>query len=317
MRKILVPLFMATCAVTACSKKETSLLKEPSLHLISGTDSTLGDGMLEFNSMAEYELFLDDSAVRATVISSTAYSPLSNITNSLATLRGDTSVATETAYNSHPNLADTLYEDRGLLLEILNQYKMVGMGDYYVKVDLQQEKVFTILKTIPESINTLRTATISTPNITHYPLDEEVVPIIFNLVTCFQPWAGREQDGDPIACDSYIRSKCNIEYQTAGIYFSLLGKIKNQKRKRLNWWADYANPNSYISYVSYDYKVRCGFRDASGFIPVINSHAKYTLSENNSKYKFRPYGGMRALRNYYFSMTTEGCGGTLTWTISY
>lgn len=315
MRRFLMPFLLVSSTFVACTKNELRDSDSPNLRTISGSDSTLVDGMLNFSTITEYESFLDDSTIRASVTGATGYIPLSSITNTLAAFRADTSLAAETSFYSHPRLADTIYEDCGLLLDILNQHKMVGMGDYYVKIDLEQEKALVILKTVPEAINTLKTATGSTPNVTSYSLEEELVPIIFNLLTCFERWAIRDPEGDRIHCSSTIRSNYDVRYGKYGVYFELYASIKNQQKRRANWWADYLNPYSSISYASWDYEVRCGYSSRFGLVPSSDGTGRYKISENGSKLRYTAYHGMKALKRYDFSATTEGCGGTIVWNI--
>src|SRR5690606_36701981 len=102
--------------------------------------------------------------------------------------------STGEAYLSSPNSADTIYEDYGRLLNVLNEDKIIKLNDHFVKVDLQKERVYTINSKVENAYSILRD-NVSNDSLKSYPTYEDVGSILFGMrIFCQDPVAEIEAD---------------------------------------------------------------------------------------------------------------------------
>ncbi|MBB6330590.1 hypothetical protein HNP24_001540 [Chryseobacterium sediminis] len=263
--------------------------------------------MLYFATLDEYENFFNNSDFANLKIETTDYSPLRNTIEEINKL-----VDSDTPnIDTNPIMEDAIYDNYGLLLDILNQKKLVRLGNYIVRVDLANNAVYTIPFDTPDAVNTI----LNKPEnefITQYDNNTELVPILFNLFSCNDRWAIHKKeklDDDRVNCSNRKRTKKELTYQAAGIYFSIVGEAKGQK-KVLIWVADnYQYPD--ISYFSYTLKKRCGSSESWGGDPDSWSGSLAWSSDGN-KATFRPYQSTYALKEYNVYANIVGCRGTHT-----
>lgn len=262
--------------------------------------------MLNFPTIDDYDSFFNDTTYQARIIASSNYSPLRNSIDALDALAeaGDSA-----GYYGSPYLADTLYEDYGLLLDIVNEKKLVRLGNYIVRVDLPTDQVFTIAASYPNAVDTILTNTANAA-VTTYSRDEQLVDILFLLMKgCKDKYAANQKQKIEAKCSSKKRTKKELTYQTAGIYFSVVAEMKSQKKSWGIWWSDAQYPQ--ISNVNFYYKFRCGNTYQYSGVPPVGLPSN-TYITNSSKATFRPFQGPYALTTYNLYAKMGLCGGTQT-----
>ena len=239
------------------------------------------------------------------------FKSLKSVLENLESLKGVDS--TGEAYLSSPNIADTIYEDYGRLLDVLNEDKIIKLNDHFVKVDLQKERVYTINSKVENAYSILRD-NVSNDSLKSYPTYEDVGLILFGMrIFCQDPVAEREavrvKDNN---CSSNYRTKKKVVYQKAGIYFSLLAKAKNEQKHwySLGIWHNWSGSTTPLLYMNMYFKQRCGTEwgwwqgDAQNWY-----HSNVAYSGNAIAATFRPYQSTRALTKYFFSASIHGnCG---------
>lgn len=312
MKKVLLPLSILALTFAACSKKET--VTNSAIVAISSDETTDTDAMLSFETLAEYEAFFIDESVRVDKLDATLYTPLYTVTDQLELLKADTTEAAYTMFYDSPNLSDTLYFDSGLLLTILNQNKMVGLGDYYVKVDATTETVYAIEKTEPDALNIIKNEALTSDAVLKLPFEADAALILFNI-GCADPTAGTNSAGTRVISGKKATDYYGA-YQTFGIYHSLMAKVHNEKKYLWNWWDD-KNGSGSIRYVNYYYQVRCGRTENYSGNPLpSHTDTRWVHIINRNIVKCRVYEGATRLANYFYEWHTTGVGGYLTWSIS-
>lgn len=295
-----VTLLAVACVLTlvACKKdvaKTTSTIK-------SKSSARIGPPIFAtFDSLDVYEAFLN--AAPGTPISGLpqGYISMKSIIDEMEWQKEhDTD-----AYFANPRLADSIYEGYGKLLDVLNEDKIVNLYGNLVRIDLHNNLVYSIPSTTTASYDLL----LQNPthnSITQYTTNDEVARILAGIGGCNEPSAVRDKDLTDNNCTSNIRTKKEVRYQNAGIFFSLVAEAKNQKRWLRVWWAHAGfTPGLNMKMI---WKPRC--RDASGYYNGwASTWSGPGYSGDNKQATFRPYSSTIALTSYSFGSTISGtCG---------
>lgn len=206
------------------------------------------------------------------------------------------------------------YKAFGLLSDILNSDKVVIIGNWIVKVDLQNERGLLLNTSFSSQYNDILNDNLSNTNIKVVGLDQEGMEYIDSLDggTYARCTAARRtaREGFMYA-NSRKRLDAKVVYQRALIYFSLQAKGKCQKRFLGIWWNDGAG-NAYMSNIDYRY-AKC---DGAGFgfsgdpcnsVPGQGCLAGY---QQGSITDYRPYQGSTGLPSYYYSVNFAGTHGS-------
>ncbi len=265
--------------------------------------------MLNFPTMNDYDSFFSNATFRNSKIATSAYAPLRNRIDELNRIAV---LEDSLAWVSSPYLADTIYDNYDLLLDILNEKKLVQLGAYIVRVDLQANTVYTIPASTPHATNIILTNTNHTL-IKKYNPEQELTHQIF-AKPCGDKFAKIDKDKRFSLCSSKIRTKKELTYQAAGIYFSIVTEVKSEKKSWGIWWND-NNVYPQISNVNFYYKIRCGQTYSVNGTPPVGFPPNSYLT-NGHKASFRPYQGITAISSYSLYSTIGYCGGMETLHIS-
>ncbi|MCP1300458.1 hypothetical protein NK356_14880 [Chryseobacterium sp. S0630] len=296
----------------ACQKSiediNDSSVEKKNITNVQKTINASPEKMLYFATLDEYENFFNNPEFANLKIETTDYSPLRNTIEEINKLMD----SEDPNMDTNPIMEDAIYDNYGLLLDILNQKKLVRLGNYIVRVDLANNTVYTIPSDTPDAVNTILNKS-GNEFITQYDNNTELVPILFNLLGCNDRWAIHKKeklDNESVRCSNKKRTKKELTYQAAGIYFSIVGEAKGQKKPFLIWVADnYQYPD--ISYFSYTLKKRCGSSESWGGDPD-SWTGSLAWSSDGNKATFRPYQSTHALKEYNVYANIVGCGGTHT-----
>ncbi len=136
--------------------------------------------------------------------------------------------------------SDTLYEDYGILPEILNEDKIVKIGKHLIKVDLHSETVAVLPVSYEDQYDDLVKNNFDNENIMLFSTEDEVLELLENesigtinakLMGCDADKADYDKDDDKSSVRKRKRLVAKVVYQKAGIYFSLLAKGKTQRKR--------------------------------------------------------------------------------------
>ncbi|WP_223609225.1 hypothetical protein [Chryseobacterium sp. OSA05B] len=267
--------------------------------------------MLKFETLDSYENFFENADFANQIKETTDYSPLRNTIDEINHL----SESEDPELENNPIMKDAIYENYGLLLDILNQKKLVQLGNYIVRVDLANDKIYTISRTIPNAVDIILNNPTDESVVTSHSPNTELVSYVFNFIGCNDRWANKRQEkldesNQGVHCTkNRKRTKKELTYQSAGIYFSIVGEAKGQKRT-LIWFSDNSQYPD-ISYFSYTFKRRCGGSEYWGGDPDSWGNS-IAWSHDGNKATFRPYQSTYALKEFNVYANIVGCGGTHT-----
>ena len=102
------------------------------------------NGTVHFPTIADYEYFVENPESRTAITSFTA-------SRGISTMKGQY-LAAETQMGAIPAEAEDMPE---FLQEVLNADKIVAIGSFYVKIDLQNQRVLAIQSNVDGSYNSL------------------------------------------------------------------------------------------------------------------------------------------------------------------
>ncbi|HGJ67209.1 TPA: hypothetical protein ENS27_17755 [bacterium] len=135
------------------------------------------------------------------------------------------------------NSADSLYDP--FLLEILNEDKIVEIGEWIIKVDMPNNKVFALHINDSVYINDLKDNQ-SNEKIYTFAPDQEVLKILNDSIKpglksttgifCGARYASSDYDKDDELYGDRYRLKCRLEYNKFGILFTIVAEVTNQTR---------------------------------------------------------------------------------------
>lgn len=256
-----------------------------------------------FDSLDAYEAFLNAAPATPIIGLPQGYISMKSITDEMEWQKEhDTD-----AYFANPRLADSIYEGYGKLLDVLNEDKIVNLYGNLVRIDLHNNMVYSIPSTTTASYDLL----LQNPthnSITQYTTDEEVARTLAGISGCNDRTAKKDKRSFDNNCTNNIRTKKEVTYQKAGIFFSLVAEGKNQKRWARVWWAH--SGYGIGMYMVMQWKPRC--RDGSGYYSGSASSygpGHYSVTHTNKQVTFRPYSSTIALSTYKYGATISGtCG---------
>ena len=214
----------------------------------------------------------------------------------------------------------TLSEPETELLEndflsaILNEDRIVAIGNYYYKIDMTNSKVYALSKKNKASFADFKNGNTANTDVLEFSINDDVLMIIQameeeGLTTtpsgrtqwkikwpCFSGGyafgnkdSGYDYPAPPI--NPSYRMDNKLVYQQLGIYYSLQSKTKSESFIESSWKAA-ADPNQKIEVIELRWKERCG---GEGGAPIIirDGDAEDALN-------YRPYESTRSLQWYTF-----------------
>lgn len=285
-------------------------------------DLTVENGMLKFSTLVVYEQYADNTLDRNNI---------TNATSSLMTLAKQSPVS-PVDEGADAIEEDTLYPE--FLKTILNTDKIFGIGNFFVKIDLENHRALVIAANASNAYNTLVTNNTADAGVLLFNDDEDdAIDVLdavskgdltvnqFNTATEAQrlswPWNSCSGAGRHTAkVDDYWsivpNESCTqsgqyayfgddkLVYQKAVFYFSLETKAKSRKGCTLR-------PGIFAhSAVHYaDIQIQSQVK----YVKVSHCRREENYSLNNyqhhREYSWRPYEGSKALSKYEM-ITTFG-----------
>ncbi|MCC6186215.1 MAG: hypothetical protein IT256_03590 [Chitinophagaceae bacterium] len=292
--------FMATSIFISCKKDnlQTSSSKK-------GTQNTNRVGepaFATFTNLETYETFLNSAPNTPISGLPSDFISMKSIIDEIEWQKENDSIA----YYTNPNLADSIYESYGKLLDVLNEDKIVNLYGNLVRVDLLNDIVYTIASTTTASYDLL----LQNPNhnsITQYTTNDEVARTLAGISGCNERFAANKKNPGDNNCSNNYRTKKDVTYQKAGIYFSLVAEAKNQRRIAWAWWAySGVKPAMYMSMM---WKPRCETATSWWSGEAGSWYHSPAYSGDGQKATFRPYSSSKALTSYNFGSSIHGnCG---------
>ena len=239
MKKIIL-IFIVGFSFFAC--KQDNLNHEETTASITARNNNLA--VLSFNSVADYQRIFEDKDFLKNKVVNTNFTSLASKLVEYETLKA----AEKSTENVLKQETDSLYTDYGVLTKILNEDRIVKIGENYIKVDLPTEQVLVLNENNASEYEKLVNNDITDSHIMVFSTDEQVLDLLASgskgtvdndvFRRCHDPYA----KGDPCHDFGYNgsrrRVKLKCHYQRAGIYFSLMTKAKTQKRRLGIWWRD-------------------------------------------------------------------------------
>ena len=211
------------------------------------------------------------------------------------------------------------YSATDALAVILNSDKVVVIGNWIVKINLEKEQAFMLNTKFAEEYVDLLQEKTENRNVLTFKLEEEGVEIMKQLdkgtpeaelrLWCGDRYAQRKRDQKFTDVVNRRRLDMKVVYQRLFIVHSLQGKAKTQKRFLRIWWHD-GRGKAQMDYIDLAYDVRC---KKDGFYYTGDPCQTGCLSgySAGSTCKYRPYLGTRSLKNYNYEIhfsSTHGRG---------
>src|SRR5690554_1644950 len=291
---------------TSCKKDHINSMNEDKFSLMS---QSLEKPFLIISEFDDYEAIMEEPEGTPISIIPNNFISLKDILDDIELAK--TRDSTGNAYFNHTNIADTIFEDYGRLLDVLNEDKIIQLNEHLVKIDLHKDSAFVINANI-ENAYQLLSMNLQNDSLASYPTDMEVGLLLFNLLTCKEKFAkkGKNKTYDT-NCTKHYKTKNKIVYQRAAIYFSLVAKAKNLQRHwySLGIWHRWGcgAPNMHIAM---KYKPRCKPEQSWWEGNARDWYwAHLNFSENQYGATFRPYASIVGLHAYDFSASLTSCCG--------
>lgn len=310
MKKLLLVFSVSTLFFSCKKDAVNSSTDTPNLGLMSGS---YGSPVLNITTLSDYETIFEQTEGTTIQTIPSGFVSLKSVLNDLEASK--LSDSTGQNYWGHPHLADTIYEDYGRLLDVLNKDKIIQLNGHLVKIDLYKDSAYTINSSVQNAYNILLNNSVH-DSLKAYPTYMEVGLMLFgiNIFTCKEPWAKGDKDKeDEPKCSNSYKTKKKVVYQKAAIYFSLVAKAKNLQRHwySLGIWYDW-NCVEPLLYMNMYYKPRCKAEWAWWEGDARDWYFTGAYNGDGKKSVFRPYSSITALTKYYFSSSIHGCCGGAT-----
>ena len=178
-----------------------------------------------------------------------------------------------------------------LFATLLNPDGMIHIGEYIFQVDVPHEHVFMVRDTEYEGSKLSSISVFNTKaDVRVFSIDDDILGVPEGEEIAIEKSSGcpRQKKGYYRTYTNYGWVDRKVAYQKAGIYFSIIGKIKQE----------YAYPRCYISLKTWDYDGdNYGVKKWSDCDHKINFNRGWK-SGYGSSYSWRPYNSWRGLKKY-------------------
>lgn len=299
MKKVVLLSLVAMISFAACKKNEIQTPKQNGKNPIAMSGEPPANAVLSIDSFADYQSIIEQSEGTGISNLPSNFVSMKDILNQLDSLKE----VGQSAYYSSPYIGDTIYEDYGRLLDVLNQDKIVKLNGNYVKVDLAKDSVYVINDTVNNAYNIIKNNTpcadiLSFPTWLNVNLHIWVQINIPPIGGCSDKPAHHGAASHYAYCSTNYRTEDKVVYQTAGIYFSLLAKSKDQQKVVWSWFT-WAGGSSKL-YMNFTWKVKCGAVQPywEGYAADWTGSGEFDAGTN--KTKFRAYSSTIPLTSYTF-----------------
>lgn len=121
---------------TSCKKDHINSMNEDKFSLMS---QSLEKPFLIISEFDDYEAIMEEPEGTPISIIPNNFISLKDILDDIELAK--TRDSTGNAYFNHTNIADTIFEDYGRLLDVLNEDKIIQLNEHLVKIDLHKDSV--------------------------------------------------------------------------------------------------------------------------------------------------------------------------------
>lgn len=196
------------------------------------------------------------------------------------------------------------YASTSILCEILNVDKIVVIGNWFIKIDLEKEKAFLLKTTFSNQYADLVIGNPTNVNILEYSLNEDGVDILDqldgvsenNASRCKLRTAVHKSDEKTLYNGNRRRVNMMVAYQNFFIYHHLKVHAKIQKRFLRVWWTyggRIAFGNLDLEWKTKNCKSSCSFHGIPSIAVCGNG-----VAQQNGILHIGPYNQARRLANY-------------------
>ena len=208
------------------------------------------------------------------------------------------------------------YSNNYLLGDILNTDKVVAIGNWFIKIDLENDRALVLNTSFAAQYADLVSANTNNVNLLTYPLDSDGIDVLDLLdnpkgvdngeigAKCRVVRQNRSTSNYAYSSNRF-RLRMEMDHQSFFFFHSLVVKSHTQKRLFRIWWHHFGGsatiPNTLMVY-----NIRCkdGCSQFSG--PPSCSSGNYTTGHVCT---YRPYSGWRRLPNYDFVVDFQSTNG--------
>ncbi|WMJ74999.1 hypothetical protein RCC89_17780 [Cytophagaceae bacterium ABcell3] len=193
---------------------------------------------------------------------------------------------------------DTLPFEDDYLANFLTPEGIIEIGDYVFKINMPDEKVYALHKEkVKENLQDLYEEKRNNA-ILEFSTNDEVLTLLEDRnssaqekLFCGETRANNDDDRATIDYgNGEYRMNCKVVYQTAGIYFSLIGRADGRVKSVFGWYVNH--PITMTANYSANWKPRCGTARS-----VSDSRI-----ETTSSLRIRVYESVRGLNNYSYNI---------------
>jgi hypothetical protein len=197
-----------------------------------------------------------------------------------------------------------------LLSDILNTDKVVIIGNWIVKLELENDRALILNKINSSQYNDLISGNTNNPNVLSFSTEDDGIEILNQLdngvsMASLRLWCSdRYAQGSSNTVVAYNgnRKRLHMEvfYRPAFFIFTLKGNAKAQKRFLRIWWKDWTGIVN-MQYLDLRYNVRCNKIPGFNFQGNPNGQPGFGgLVSNQPVSEFLAYQTTRALKNYTY-----------------
>ncbi len=218
---------------------------------------------------------------------------------------------------STSNPSDSIYEDYGIITEILNEDKIVKIGDHLIKVDLHTERVLVLPYEFANEYADLVNNNTNNEHIIVFSTDDEVLSLLegnssgtingrteIACGTPDDPVADTERASSERTASNRRRRRltAKLVYQRSGIAFRVLAKGRVQKRSLRTWFRERRNSPELRFSALID--VRCQENNI-----ILNN--RLFVGDNDGIVTHVAYSGSRRLESYFATATFRSIYGNI------
>lgn len=202
------------------------------------------------------------------------------------------------------------YSTIPFLSDILNTDKVVIIGNWIVRLELENDRALVLNKTNSSQYNDLITGNTNNPNILSFSTEDDGIEILNQLdngvsvlsirLWCSDRYAKRANDTRVAYNGNRKRLHMEVFYRPAFVLFTLKCNATAQKRFLRIWWKDWGGIVN-TTYMDLRYNVRCNKKTSFNFQGNPNGQPGFGgLVSNQPECQLLAYQTTRAFKNYTF-----------------
>lgn len=196
------------------------------------------------------------------------------------------------------------------LSDILNTDKVVIIGNWIVKIELENDRALVLNKTNANQYNDLIGGNTYNPNILSFSTEDDGIEVLNQLdngvpissirLWCSDRYAKRANDTRVVYNGNRKRLHMEVFYKPAFFIFTLKCNATAQKRFLRIWWKDWSGVAN-TTYMDLKYNVRCNKIPSFNFQGNPNGQPGFGgLVSNQPECQLLAYQATRAFKNFTF-----------------